>query len=434
MSSRPEAAGAAGRPRELFDQLQALADRHDAWRGTETLNLNAANGVLSDTARRMLATRFADKGISGGLGKRHHMGGGLIDAAESIVVDLGRAVFGAASVEYRPASGSIANALALAALSSQRDTLMVLDEGAPGHQSYRQDGWGGRLAGQVVDLPFDHATLDVDVTRLAEAAARARPRLIVLGSAINLFPYNLTPIRRIADEVGALIMYDGAHALGLFAGGVFQDPLREGADLITGSTQKTLPGPIGGLVLTGSSTLGDQIFETGTRLISNYENNRVLALGVALSEMAEFGRAYALACVSNAQALAVALADRGFHPLGRTRGYTQTNQVFLDVTALGPANALTETWEQANIIATAMHVPGDPPHPGQTATGVRIGVQEVTRMGMGTAEMEQIADLMKRVVDGDDLKTVRQHTTDLVRSFPKVFYCFEHGLPTHRGV
>jgi glycine hydroxymethyltransferase len=417
-------------PRDRFDQLRALAEQHDVWRGRETLNLNAANGVLSDTARRMLSTRVADKGISGGLGTRHHMGGRLIDAAESIVVDLAQALFGASGVEYRPASGSLANALALAALTSPQDTLMVLNAGAPGHQSYRLDGWGGRLAQRVVDLPFDAETLDVDVGQLAEAAARYRPRLIVLGSAITLFPYTLAPVRQVADDIGALVMYDGAHAMGLFAGGVFQDPLREGADLITGSTQKTLPGPIGGLILTRSSTLDHQIFEVGTRLISNYENNRVLALGIALSEMAEFGQAYARACVANAQTLATALAEAGFHPLGEGRGYTRTNQVLLDVRpGPCPADALAERWERANIIVPALQLPSSAARAGLAANGIRIGVQEVTRLGMGPAEMRHIADLMQRAADGDDPAILKHHATDLARAYPNVYYSFEHGLP-----
>ena len=413
----------------LLAELESLVERHETWRGRETVNLNAANSVLSATARRMLATRLADKGISGGLGRRHHMGGGVIDEIETIVERVGRQVFRSRFVEYRPASGSLANAMAIASLVDHRDTLMVLGEGAPGHQSYRRDGWGGRLNDVVVDLPFDADALDVDVPALREAAEQARPRLIVLGTALMLFPYDLRPIREVADEIGALVLYDGAHVMGLLGGGIFQDPLREGADLVTGSTQKSLPGPIGGLILTDSAALGERIFDTSTRLVSNYENNRVAALGVALTEMLAFGRAYAEACVANARAFAAALARQGFTPLGAKRGYTETNQVILDAGAGQSAEALTETWEKANIIATAMHLPSARPIVGQLMAGVRLGVQEVTRLGMGPAEMARIAELMRRAADGEDAAQVAAHATDLVQAFPTVYYTFENPTP-----
>jgi len=414
--------------RDIVNRLTALVEQHEAWRGRGTLNLNAANNVLSPTARRMLSTRLADKGMSGGLGRRHHMGGGIIDEIETLVVNLGQRLFGARYVEYRPASGSIANALAIAALVDADATLMVLGEGAPGHQSYRRDGWGGRLARRVVDLPFDYAALDVDPVELQRSVEATRPRLIILGTALLLFPYNLAPIRQAADSVGALVMYDGAHAMGLLAGGAFQAPLAEGADLVTGSTQKSLPGPIGGLILTLAPELGERIFDVCTHLVSNYENNRTLALGVAFAELLAFGRAYAAACIANAQSLARALETLGFKPLGAQRGYTQTNQVILDVSDRGSANTLSETWERANIITTAMHLPSPIPAAGRPPDGIRLGVQEVTRLGMGATEMHRIADLMHRAAGVDDPQTVAADATDLVRSFPTVYYTFENPV------
>lgn len=415
--------------RELFTALRNLADEHETWRGHQTINLNAANSVLSPAARQMFGTRLADKGISGGLGRRHHMGGRVIDEIESIVVELGRRVLRAAHVEYRPASGSIANALAIGSLVGLDDTIMTLGDGAPGHQSYRRDGWGGRLVQRVVDLPFDHDALDVDVPALRRAVEQARPKLLVIGTQMMLFPYNLAPIRAIAQEFGALVMYDGAHVMGLMAGGAFQDPLREGADLITGSTQKSLPGPIGGLILTDTSEIGERVFDSCTRLVSNYENNRVAVLGVTLAEMEAFGSAYAAACIANAQQLARALDERGFSPLGRDRGFTASNQVLLDLRGHGNADTLAERWERANVIATAVHLPAGTGAHGGPPNGIRIGVQEVTRLGMGPSEMVELADLMREAADVPDPISVAERATDLVRAFPTVYYCFEQPYP-----
>ena len=414
--------------RGLAEQLANLASRHDAWRGRTTLNLNAANNVMSPAARRMLPTRLADKGISGGLGRRHHMGGGLIDEMEDIVVQLGSQVFNARHVEYRPASGSIANALAIATLTGPSDTLMVLGEAAAGHQSYRRDGWGGRLARQVIDVPFDVDRLDVDPAALRATLEQHRPALIVLGTAMFIMPYDLEPIRAAAAEVGAILMYDAAHPLGLIAGGAWQNPLDAGADLLTGSTQKSLFGPIGGLIVTRDDRLGARVFDASTRLVSNYENNRVMALGVALAELAAFGQAYASACIRNAQVLAHALAERGFEPLCADRGYTRSNQVLLRMSADQSADNMVERWERADIVATAMALPRSSAD-RLPVNGIRIGVQELTRLGMGAAEMECVADLLHAAAASSDNTTVKRSVAELVSAFPTVYYCFENPTP-----
>lgn len=411
----------------LAERLAELASEHDAWRGRATLNLNAANNVLSPAARRMLPGRLADKGISGGLGRRHHMGGRLIDEMEQIVLDLGRQLFKADYVEYRPASGSIANALAMASLTTSDDTLMVLGESAAGHQSYRRDGWGGRLARRVVDVPFDAERLDVDLDVFREALERARPALVVVGTAMFIMPYELAPLREAAHAAGAKLMYDGAHPLGLIAGGAWQNPLDADADLLTGSTQKSLFGPIGGVIVTRSASLGASIFDECTKLVSNYENNRVMALGVAFAEMAAFGAAYAAACIKNARALATQLAWRGFQPLAADRGYTRSNQVLLQVDGAVSADDVVQRWEAADIVATAMALPRAATEP--PVNGIRLGVQELTRLGMGPADMVYVAELLSRAATDDALDAVRHDVHELVGSFPTVFYCFEHSYP-----
>jgi glycine hydroxymethyltransferase len=414
--------------RLLAERLAELATEHDAWRGRATLNLNAANNVLSPAARRMLPGRLADKGISGGLGRRHHMGGHLIDEMEQIVLDLGRELFDAPYVEYRPASGSIANALAIASVTKPEDTLMVLGEAAAGHQSYRREGWGGRLARTVVDVPFDADRLDVDLAAFQQALERFRPALVVVGTAMFILPYDLAPLRAAADASGTKLMYDGAHPLGLIAGGAWQNPLDGNADLLTGSTQKSLFGPIGGLIVTRSDALGPAIFDECTRLVSNYENNRVMALGVAFAEMAAFGHAYAAACIDNARALAVGLAERGFEPLAAERGYTQSNQVILRVNTDVSADDLVQRWEAANIVATAMALPRDATRT-QPTNGIRLGVQELTRLGMGPDDMDRVAELLREAAAGSRTETAGRAVVDLVQAFPTVYYCFEHPYP-----
>jgi glycine hydroxymethyltransferase len=224
-------------------------------------------------------------------------------------------------------------------------------------------------------------------------------------------------------------MYDAAHPLGLIAGGTWQNPLHVGADLLTGSTQKSLFGPIGGVIVTRDDRLGTRVFEECTRLVSNYENNRVMALGVALAELAAFGQAYANACIRNAQTLAHALHERGFEPLCADRGYTQSNQVLLRMAARVSADEVVERWERADIVATAMALPrrytDAPP-----INGIRIGVQELTRLGMGTDEMLHVADLLLAAASASDPSYVGREVAELVAGFPTVYYCFDHPAPS----
>jgi glycine hydroxymethyltransferase len=217
--------------------------------------------------------------------------------------------------------------------------------------------------------------------------------------------------------------------MALIAGDQFQDPLKEGAGVISGSTQKSFPGPIGGLVMTKDPELGTRISATTARLLPTYPNNSVLALGIALAEMAAFGNGYISACISNAKVLANRLAERGFHPICADRDYTMSNQVILDVSDRGPALDLTRSWEAASIITSPMELPAADSGGGRPATGVRLGSQEVTRLGMGADEMTQIADLMRRVADGDRPEAVKADAAALAMRFGTVYYCFEAPYP-----
>ncbi len=404
-------------------QLQEWANEHAQWRTGTCINLIAANNVLSPSARMALASRLADKPISGTLGSRHHMGGRYVDQIESCVVELARELFRVTTVEYRPMSGNLANAISIYGLVRPGETVCTLPAGAPCHQSHRVPC--AHLGARVVEMPFDYRDLDVDLEGLRRVARAERPRLIMLGTQQMLFPYSLRAIRSIADEVGALVLYDGAHPLGLIAGGQFQDPLGEGAHLLTGSTQKTLPGPIGGLVITRDEALGNAIAEAASQLFSNYHNNRVLSLGITLAEMVAFARPYADACVANAQALARALTAEGIRLLGEHKGYTRSNQLIVDVSEVGDARPLAHAWEVANLMTTLVRVPSPSAQSHQPPNGLRIGVQEVTRLGMGAVEMKTIARLMGMVTRGESPGKVAKETMELACRFQQVRYCFE---------
>jgi glycine hydroxymethyltransferase len=415
---------AIANPELLADELGRWAAAHERWRGHDTINLNAATNSMSERAHAALATSLADKGISSGRLSRHHQGGEYIDLIEEQVEQIACALFGAASVDVRPPTGSLANAITIASLVPRDRGIMTSDAATLGHFSYRDEGWGGRLAASVASVPFQPDGLDLDLDALQSAVARHQPAMILVGSQAMLFPLDLSGLRAIADEVGAIVVYDAAHPLGLIAGGAFQDPLAEGADIITGSTQKSLPGPVGGIILARSTELMQPIYAASNLLMSNYQNNRVLALGYTLLEMSRFGPAYAAECIANARHLAAELAAAGLVPLFADRGFTASNQILLPWADKPQADAFALRCEQANIIVSTVRLPSG--HPDRApGFGTRIGVQDVTRHGLGDTELSEIAGLLARVGRNEPLEPIRAHVTDLAHATAGLSYTLD---------
>ena len=406
-------------PAAIPPLVRQLVDDHGAWNAS-SLSLVASHNYLSPTARALLSSSVADKIISGTLGSRNHSGGAWIEAVDTIVVELCKRIFGAAWVEYRPMSGAQANGLALAALTRPGDTVMALDPKYGGHRSYREDGYAGILGIRLRDIPYDGEAAAIDLDRLEAAARSERPKLIIIGTAELLSPYPLKELRAIADMVEARLFYDGAHILGLAAGGQFQDPLRDGAELLTGSTQKTLGGPIGCLILTPDKETGAEITRIPSGLVSNYHNNRIAALAVTLAEMAQFGRAYASQVVRSAQALARSLDGEGLQVFGKTEDFTRSHIVLLDTAKLPVGDAAFRKLEEALILTTRVTLP----HTYPERTGVRLGTAAVTRLGMPDEAMSRIATLIRRVVTGEPPQDVAVDVTELARSYATVQYCF----------
>ena len=408
--------------RAIVDQLDEWERAHATWRGTQTINLNAATNSLSARARAALATSSADKGISSGLHSRHHLGGRFIDLIEAEIERVACELFGAEAADLRAPSGSLANAIVVASLVPHDRSIMVGGPGSLGHFSYRQEGWGGRLTAEVVELPMTADGTDLDLDSLARVARRTRPGMIIVGTQAMLFPVDLLGLRAVADEVGALVVYDAAHPLGLIAGGEFQDPLAEGADIVAASTQKTLPGPVGGIILTRSAAVMKPIYDATNYLMSNYQNNRVLSLGYALLEMAAFGPAYAAACIANARTFGAALAERDLVPLFADRGFTRSNQLLLAWGGKLAADDFAARCERANVIVSTVRVPsGDP---DQLVFGTRIGLQDVTRHGYGPDDLAEVADVLAAITRGVEPESVRDRVSDLAGRRTRLSYCF----------
>lgn len=411
---------ASGDPAAIPALVRELVEGHGAWNAS-SLNLVASHNYMSAPARELLASDAAQYVLSGELGARAHAGGAWIDALDGLAVQLCKRLFDASEIEYRPMSGALANGVALFTMTKPGDIIMALPAEYGGHHTYREGGYAGAIGLRVHDIPYDVMADAIDLDRLARAAELLRPRLIVVGTPVLLFPYPLREIRDIADRVDCPILYDGAHILGLVAGNEFQHPLREGATVLTGSTQKTLGGPIGGLLMTNDSELGAQVRRMTSAVISNYHNNRIAALAVTLAEMAAFGPAFASQVVRNARELAYRLDMADVPVVARDRGYTRSHLLLVETTKLEAGQNSFERLEAARILTTKTSLP----HTYPMKRDLRIGVAAVTRLGMKEKEMTEIASLVRRVlVDQESPTRVATDVGNLVTRFPTLQYCF----------
>jgi glycine hydroxymethyltransferase len=273
---------------------------------------------------------------------------------------------------------------------------------------------------------MDPVELEVDFDAFARRARAVRPALVALGASMTLFPFPVSAMAEVVREWGGRIFFDGAHQLGLIGGGQFQDPLREGAAVLTGSAGKTFSGPQSGIIVWDDAALTvpltDAIFPT---LAATHQVNRVAALAAAAAEFLAFGAAYMAQIVANAEALARALHERGVPVLAAHKGFTRTHQAIADVRAFDGGAAAAFRLAEANIITNKNLIPDDRPEDWDRPSGLRIGATEVTRWGMREPEMERIADLIADVLHHRrPPAAVKEDAIALRRSFPTLRYCF----------
>jgi len=425
---------------EAFDKTRGLLREHHEWFKT-ALPLIASENVQSAAVREALACDFGGRYAEGWPGERVYAGCTYIDQVELFAMELARELFRAEHANVQPISGAVANIAMYTALTDPGDTMMSLSIAAGGHITMGRKKFGG-AAGAVHGLnveyfPFDEKRMNIDVDAAAKRIAEVKPKLVMFGGSLFLFPHPVKELSGVAKENGAHVAYDAAHVIGLIGGGQFQDPLREGAEVVTCSTHKTLPGPQHGMILC-KKELAEKINKgVFPGMVSNHHLHAVAALAVTLAEMLEFGREYEAQMVKNAKALGKELYDRGLAVLCPDQGFTASHTLAMDVTKYGDGGTLERRLEQANVILNRELLPWDPRegrhfrNPG----GLRLGTQEVTRLGMKEPEMGEIAEFIKRViVDGEEPKRVAADVAEFRRDYQKVHYAFESATEAYEYV
>ncbi|MFE0631839.1 serine hydroxymethyltransferase [Streptomyces sp. NPDC058864] len=407
-----------------LDELRAhdpeLADilLGEAQRQASCLQLIAGENFTSPAVLTALGSPLANKYAEGYPGHRHHAGCELVDLAERLAVERATRLFGAAHANVQPYSGSSAVLAAYAALLVPGDTVLAMSLAHGGHLTHGSEsnfsGRWFRFAGYGVTRgeTFEEGGL-IDYEQLRDLAHRHRPKAIVCGGIAYPRHIDYAAFREIADDVGAYLIVDAAHTLGLVAGGAAPNPVPY-ADVVCATTHKTLRGPRGGLVLCGAD-LAQRI----DRAVFPFSQggphmHAVAAKAAALAEAArpEFAL-YAHQVVANARTLAGALAAHG---LRIATGGTDTHLIAADVSALGVTGMRARgLCAAAGIVLDKYTLPYDT-EPCAAGSGIRLGTASVTTQGMREEQMPQVADLIVRALREE--RGLAGEVAELVEGFP----------------
>ncbi len=418
------------------EMQQAVLDavkRNETWRGQQCINLLAPEAPTSPTVRALLGSEIGTRAAEGNIGsvQRWFAGTQHIDEVEALCVELLKQAFRCRYADHRLMGSMLGNMAVYYAMTEPGDVIMTVAQPFGGHSSNRYDGPAGQRGLKIVDVPFDPIELTVDLDLFRKLAPLVRPKVVTLGLSMTLFPLPVREMKEVLQEWGGKLFFDGAHQAGLIAGGQFQDPLAEGADVLTGSAGKTFGGPQSGMIMWNDGALTEPITHAiFPVLAATHQVNRVAALAVAAAEMIAFGKDFMAQIVRNSQALAAALDRRGIPVLGKHKGYTTTHQVIADVGALGGGLEVAHLLARANLITNKNLLPRDKPADWDRPSGLRMGTIEVTRLGMKETQMDQIADFIARVlIEQQSPNTVLEDVIEFRQAYQKLYYCFDHGLP-----
>ena len=420
-----------------------IIEKQDTWRNDKCINLIASENAQSPACRKAHISDFMARYAEGhpneeGAVNRYYQGTGFIDKIEVMARKEALELFKCAQADVRPYSGNNANsAIALAYLRGG-DSVIVNSTDSGGHISHNSYGVFGRRIQQrgqslipgsekfvsLFNWPLTEDRYHVDVKKSIELVEKIKPNIAIFGKSLYLFPDPVKELAPLCKELKIPILYDGAHVLGLIAGGQFQNPLTEGATWLTGSTHKTFPGPQRGLILADLKGADEKEYWTpadrgvfpGTS--SNHHLYSLPPLLVAIREMKQHGADYAKQIIKNAQALGKALDENGINVEAKNFGYTASHQIAVNVSDFAGGLKAAIDLEKNDIIVNYNMLPGDtdPRNP----SGLRIGTPEMTRFGMKEGDMGELAVLIAEAIKG---KNVKEKVNQLRARFTELKYC-----------
>ncbi|NEQ47792.1 MAG: hypothetical protein F6K00_31395 [Leptolyngbya sp. SIOISBB] len=412
------------------DKLNALINgiREEEFLSNSVLHLTANENCLSKLASSFLSysigSRYAlgkssDRNAEGtwqfgrltyrGMPSLHH----LEEEANQIAYKL----FNSTYADFRPLSGVHATICTISTLTKAGDLIFSLPPESGGHFASPQiiHSLGRRNS----FLPWNKQKFDIDPDRLEILYRQENPSAILLDYNSPLFPLNLAQIRQIVGE-HIPIIYDASHVAGLISGGRFQQPLNDGCTVLQANTHKSFPGPQKGMIHTVQPETAHQISSAlSAGLISSQQTNNLIALYITLLEMHENAKAYAKNMILNSEVLAHNLDKQGFKLVNRQNKPSASHILLVEVDSQKKARQWAKKLIESGISVNARRLYGK--------AVLRLGIQEVTRRGMTTTEMAEIAILFRNAIfDKRSCEELQQEVEELMSHFPHVHYSFDN--------
>jgi glycine hydroxymethyltransferase len=378
-------------------RIDALIAENHGIHDRDCINLNPATNVMNPRAEAALAAGLGSRPSLGYPGDKYEMGLEAIEQIEVIAAELAAEIFQAKYAEIRVPSGAIGNLYAFMVCCKPGNAIIVPPPSVGGHVTHHDAGAAGLYGLKIHHAPVAVDGYSVDVEGLAALADAVRPTLITIGGSLNLTPHPVAAVRAIADQVCARVLFDAAHQCGMIAGRVWENPLGQGAHLMTMSTYKSLGGPAGGLIVTNDAEMAERLDAIAfPGMTANFDAAKSAALALTLLDWREYGQAYATEMAKSARALAEALIAEGVPVFRCGNTTTRSHQFAIEAARYGGGQAASKHLRRANILACGIGLPiaeveGD-------LNGLRIGTPEIVRRGMTATDMGELAGLIARAL------------------------------------
>lgn len=406
---------------DIVAAIDALALRNRDIHEHECFNLNPATNVMNPKAEALLSSGIGSRPSLGYPGDKYEMGLEAIEEIEVISAELCAEVFDAEFAEIRVPSGAIANLYGFMATCKPGDTIIAPPASIGGHVTHHAAGCAGLYGLRTVYAPVDVDGYSVDVDALRKLVRKERPKLITIGSSLNLFEHPVSEIREIADEIGAKVMFDAAHQCGIIAGRAWKNPLLEGAHFMTMSTYKSLGGPAGGLIVSNDIEIAERLDAIAfPGMTANFDAAKSAALAISMLDWREHGTAYAAEMIAVAQAFAQALDSEGLPVFAKSKGFTQSHQFALEAADFGGGQAASKRLREAGFLACGIGLPIDPVNGDMN--GLRFGTPELVRWGVTTDRIGEIASLVARALRSDQPHDIAGETRKLRSEFTSLHH------------
>ena len=418
--------------KEVFNLIE---EEHQ--RQLKGIELIASENFVSDEVMQAMGSCLTNKYAEGYPGKRYYGGCGVVDKVEQLAIDRVKELFGAEWANVQPHSGAQANMAVFMACMQPGDKFLGLNLSHGGHLSHGSPVNFSGLVFQALEYNVDKETGLVDYDQMEEVARRERPKLIIGGASAYSREWDYARMRRLADEIGAILLIDMAHPAGMIAAGLLDNPVKH-AHIVTSTTHKTLRGPRGGIILMGKdfpnpwgkttpkgeikmmSQLLDSAVFPGVQggPLEHVIAGKAVAFGEALKP--EF-KAYQEQVKKNATALATALAEKGYNIVS---GGTDNHCILIDLRSKYPdltGKVAERVLVEADITANKNMVPFDTRSPFQTS-GIRLGTPAITTRGVKEDMMPVIAELIDCVLsdpeNADNITDVRRQVNTMMEKYP----------------